>query len=340
MGCEQAVVAELRAILPIGRPRSLVKADGDVQLLQRGPQLRVVRAVKRDAVDEVGAHIDADGAEFADGAARLPNGLFRIVLRQHRGDLHPRRVGLAEVVEPVVVGAADRRRERAVHAVQPVGNVEADGGVHHGDVDALHVHRLELGAPVVVALAHRAGRLVGASAHPVHTVGVVDVAGREASAFEEEGAAALARRAGDAWGAVGEPRVEVALEQVGGLDDVHIGVHHFVAVAGHRGLLWMGLGACGLPAALFGQVIRLRQRIASVGRRGVGVGVLGGVGGRLLRRVSSRNRRGVSKMRMGVIRSSARGSAVYFSAPAPRLLAEVARCWRAADGAGRVRERR
>jgi hypothetical protein len=76
------------------------------------------------------------------GAALLYS-FIGIVERDHPYALEPFRIGLAEIVKPVVVGARNRRGELGVHIVAH-HNAQADGRIKRRHVQTLAIHRLQL----------------------------------------------------------------------------------------------------------------------------------------------------------------------------------------------------
>ena len=152
--------------------------------------------------------------------------------RQHRRHLQLVRTVLHEIVQPVVVGPANCRRELRVHIV-PRQERQTGGREQHRDVDALHLHAHDLRLGVIAALdrEHHVG--VGAARHEraARTVVLRDVAviaGR-CAVEEPERPAAHARRAAVAaphrgGDAVLEGRIEIFVEQVRRLHDMHVAI--------------------------------------------------------------------------------------------------------------------
>ena len=102
------------------------------------------------SADGVGPPHYAFCAELADGAAGLIHCRVDIGLGHDGDGNEPFGVGFGEVVEPVVVGAAEGGGDLGV---LDGGEVEARGGEHHGGVHALVVHVFEAGERVAAALA-------------------------------------------------------------------------------------------------------------------------------------------------------------------------------------------
>ena len=103
------------------------------------------------AVDEIRPDERADRAQLAHAAHELAAGQVHVVHRQHRHELQPVGAVLAELVDPVVVGLAERERELGIQIVAR-DEAEARRGIEHRDVDAFHLHAHHLSFGVVVAL--------------------------------------------------------------------------------------------------------------------------------------------------------------------------------------------
>ena len=130
---------------------SLVEADANAELLDRGPERIVVGVVPRAPIDEVRPQEDAPEPIVPHRPARLFHSGGHVVQRDHRDAEHPVGVPLAELVEPVVVGRGYRGAQRGIDAVDGEGH-EPPAWIHGRDVDALGVHRLDLGLRVPHAL--------------------------------------------------------------------------------------------------------------------------------------------------------------------------------------------
>ena len=116
---------------------ALVDADRHVELLGRLPHHVVGAVGERAAEAGVGADEAGDEAELGDGAAELAGRRRRVLQREHGGPEEPARVGGAVAGQPVVVGGGQgHRRRRVLHHRE----VQPDGRVQHGLVDALAVH--------------------------------------------------------------------------------------------------------------------------------------------------------------------------------------------------------
>ena len=198
----------------------------------RGSKTVVVDVV---AVDRFRDQAQSRGPELLHRAPGLLHRQVHVVERDQRGELHPRRVLLAEVEDPVVPGAAQRH---GVFGLQAVVAVERKGAEQHGHVQAFHVHGVELRDRVVVA-----GQGV-----PVVGSDLVEALLLGAPGRPEPGAAGPHRRAvgeGEAYlpvalarlaarDAVAPPGVHVLEVQVVGLEHVHVAVEHFEAVVRHE----------------------------------------------------------------------------------------------------------
>ena len=127
-----------------------VEADRHVELFERVPQRLDRVVVQMLAVDRVRRADDRDRAQFRDAAPRLVDRRLDIVHRQLRGEFEPRRVGLAVIGGPVVVGARQRRGVigRQIVVAQ---DLPAARAVHDRDVDPFDVHRGQRRGRVVAA---------------------------------------------------------------------------------------------------------------------------------------------------------------------------------------------
>ena len=135
-------------------------------------------------------------------------------------------------MHPVVIGAADRGRELRIHVVARQER-QAGRREQHGDVNPLQFHPHDLRLGVIAALDRKHHVRVGAlrderAADAVVLRSVAVVAGRGAveepqRAPAHAGRAAVdpAQRRGDARFELG---VEVFLEQIGRLHDVHVAI--------------------------------------------------------------------------------------------------------------------
>jgi hypothetical protein len=168
----------------------------------------------------------------------LGAGQIDIMHRQHRGHFQLVRAVLHKIVQPVIVGAADRRRELRIHIVARHER-QADRREQDGDVDALHRHAHDLRPGVVAALDREHHGRVGALRHKRAADAVVlrDVAViAEGLTVEIPG-----RPAAHAGGAAPHPpqrrgdarlefRVEIFVEQIRRLHDVHVAIDKPVAL--------------------------------------------------------------------------------------------------------------
>ncbi len=144
-------VQDQRVEGPIGSERrhnhraALVDAEGDVELLRHLPD-RVVGAVAQGASEAgVGANEARHEPELGRGAAQLGGGRGGVLQRHHGRAEQAAPVLRAVVGQPVVVGPGQR------HGAVRVGDgreIQPDGGVEHGLVDALGVHVGQAGCGV------------------------------------------------------------------------------------------------------------------------------------------------------------------------------------------------
>src|SRR5262249_4066954 len=180
----------------------------------------------------------ADRAQLFHAADELARGQVYVVDRQHRHELQPLRAELAELVDPVVVGLAQAERELGIEVI--AGNQgEAGRRGQHPDVDPLHTHAAHLGLGVVRALDReveaagigqtRAGQGLGAvraartAALPVLLHLGVHRGGQTVD--DDRAPPGLAVGPDHGGDAVFEPLVQVAVEQIDQLHDVHVAVN-------------------------------------------------------------------------------------------------------------------
>ncbi len=147
---------------------ALVHADWDVELLGRPPQGLVGPVGERAAGAGVGPDEAGDEAEIAHGASQLVGRRSRVLQREEGRPEEAARVGGTVGGEPVVVGPSQRH---AAGRLLDQREVEADGGIEDGLVDALAVHVGQAGHGVGAAglrLGQRAegGRVVEGGARP------------------------------------------------------------------------------------------------------------------------------------------------------------------------------
>ena len=197
---------------------ALVDADGHAELLGRIPHHVVGAVGQRAAQAGVGADESGHEAELGDGAPELACRRRRVLQREHGRSEEPAGIGGAVLRQPVVVGGGEGdRRRRVLHHRE----VQPDGRVQHGLVDALAVHVVQAGHRV------RSARLgVGQGAE---RGGVVERGARTGERAERHG-----QDLGVADDHVFVPRTvggdarPVALGQGGpgrlGLDDMAVGV--------------------------------------------------------------------------------------------------------------------
>ena len=215
-----------------------MKAQRHIQLLQQAVERVPIVGVPIATVDVIGPDKGADRAVFLDAAIELGAGKVDIVHRQHRRHFQLVRAVLAEIVQPVVVGAADRSRELRLHIVARHKG-KADRREQHGDVDPFHRHAHDLSLGIIATLDREHDILVAARADqraadavvlrddPVIAQGLaVEIPGRAAA---HAGGAALhpPQGRGDARLEFG---VEIFLEQLRRLHDVHVAIDKAVAL--------------------------------------------------------------------------------------------------------------
>jgi hypothetical protein len=164
-------------------------------------------------------------------APQLARGERRVVERQERGHLHPRRVRRAEIRRPVVPGPAQRDRERGVEGVHAHHRERAK---EHADVEALGVHRGELRRRVEarrgVVLQHGGGAFLRVDPPPAERPRERELADRPL--------AGVGAAAGGGPGCLrAEGRIEIAVVEVGRLDHVQVAVEHPKSGSAHFWLL-------------------------------------------------------------------------------------------------------
>ena len=177
-----------------------MEADRDVEFLQQRIERVPIVRMPVAAVDVIRPHESADRAVFVDAAQQLGAGQVDVVDRQHRRHLELVRAVLDEVVDPVVIGAADRGRELRVHVVARQKR-QPGGREQDGDVDAFHRHAHDLQLGVVAALDREHHIRVGAfrderAADAVVLRNVAVVAGRGAVEIPQRPAAHAGGAAG------------------------------------------------------------------------------------------------------------------------------------------------
>src|SRR5262249_39114642 len=217
------------------------------------------------AVDEVGTEERAHGAQFLHAAQELAASEVDVVWRQHRDELQLIGAVLTELVDPVVVRLAEGQREMRVHVVAGE-EAQARGGEEDGDVDALHGHAHDLRHGIVLALdreieASRVGqarareRLGAVRGARLAALAVLLQLGihRGGQAVDDDGAAL-----GPPIGADGqlhstpEPRIEVLLEQIRWLHDVHVAVDEPEPIFHDPLLTWLSTPHLALWNSRFG----------------------------------------------------------------------------------------
>ena len=228
------------------RAPAAVEADRHAEPLALGPEGVVVAVVPGLVVHAAGRQEDGLEAVLVDGAARLGHRGADVVGRHHRGAVQARGVGLAVVLEPVVVGARDGGREVGLEAVgadllarvEPQ-HEEAARREEDREIHALALHRVELrlGAPALrLGLAVRlllVGPPADARALPLdqrpHRTGAQQHLALELHPDVAPQLGHAHRRGVPVLGR------DVALPQVGGLHHVHVRVGDGEVFEGHGG---------------------------------------------------------------------------------------------------------
>jgi hypothetical protein len=162
-----------------------------------------------------------------------------VVDRQHDHELEALRAVAAELRDPVVVGPAEGQRQLWIQVVAR-DQAEPGGRVEHRDVDPLDGHRHHLRLGVVVALDREVEPVGGLKPRAGQRLGAVGADSARAAALavllhlrvhgggqpvDDDGAALGAPvRADRKNHPVAEPRVQVPLEEIGRLHDVHVRV--------------------------------------------------------------------------------------------------------------------
>ena len=208
---------------------ALVDPDGHAQLLGGVPHDVVGAVGERAAEAGVGADEARLEAELGDGPAQLVRGGGGVLQGQQGGAEEPVRICGAVRGQPVVVvhGQADRRLGVLDH-----GEVQPEGGVEHGLVDALGVHVGQAGHRV-------AATGLGVGQGPEGR-GIVEGRARAGQGAQRHGQD-LGTPDGDMFVAVGVRRDyrAVRLGQPGPgverLDDVAVGVDHRTGAGRQRG---------------------------------------------------------------------------------------------------------
>ena len=250
-------VGDAERLEPVGagrlhaRARRFVKPDRHIELLAGRPERVIERVVPRLVVIDVGAQKDRLHAELQDGAAGFGDRARNIVRRHAGGAEQALRIGRPDViVEPVVVGAAHRGGEARIHMGEG-GRVHAGGREQDREVQPFLVHGLDLrfrieiaGDLFGVALGHR-GLFRGAQCRPVAARDL-----RHDLALDERADVPFAL-AEPARRAVAELAVDIALPQIRGLHDMHLGIDQPEAVSRHRVLP---------DAATIAHAVRLKRR--------------------------------------------------------------------------------
>ncbi len=233
----EAVLPVERVHVRIPRARPLVEAPRDVELLVHAVERIPVVRVPVVAVDQVRPHERPDRAEVLDTAEQLGARQVDLVRGQHRHELELVRARLAELVDPVVVGLAEREGELGVHAVAGE-KAQSRRRVEHRDVHAFHLHARQLRLRVIVALdreietprvgqaraRERLGAVRAAGLVPLAVLLQLGVHGRRQAVDHDGaplGATVGAERQADA---APEGRIEIRREEVRRLHDVHVAI--------------------------------------------------------------------------------------------------------------------
>ena len=172
-------------------------------------------------------------------APGFPHRQRDVVGRQHSGALEPRRILLAEIVEPVVVGPADGLRQQRIH-VGHGHDVQAGGGEQHRHVQALDVHGLELGLGIEPLGSREVDHVLARDLLPLadhaRIVGQGRALGPRLLAVQQQQVEITAARdVDDSRRVLLERRIDVVFPEVHRLHDVHVGVDDFQSVF-HRSL--------------------------------------------------------------------------------------------------------
>src|SRR5262245_59751770 len=224
-------------------PRALVEPPRHVELLVQAVERVPVVRVPEVAVHQIRPDERADRAELPHAPDELAGGQVHVVHRQHRDELQPLRAVLAELVDPVVVGLTERQRELGIEVV--TGDERQPGRrVQHRDVDAFHRHAHHLSLGVVLAVDReiepagvgqpRAGqglrtvRDTRAIALPVLLHLGVPRGGQTVDDDRPPPRPAVGAHLEQ--DTVLEPRVQVAIEEVHRLHDVHVAIDELQAV--------------------------------------------------------------------------------------------------------------
>ena len=214
---------------------AFVEADREPLLLALRPQRVVHRVVPVAAPHRVRPQEDAPEAELFLGAAGLVHRRLHVLGRHHGGAVEALRIRRAEVRHPVVVGARDGGGERVVVVLLGVGE-ETAGGKEHRHVDALGVHRLELG-PGVPASGVEVPELFQASEaltlrdHFVVALHRPPESGDDLAVVFQVDVDQVVR--GPDRGPVAKAGFDVSPPEVRGLHHVHVAVHDPVTVYRH-----------------------------------------------------------------------------------------------------------
>ena len=144
MGLE--LVTRLRQV----HPAPFMETQGHPQLLDFGPQRRIVRVVPVASVDRVRPHKHGFEPQVVYHTAGLVYGPVNIVRWDHSGAEHPPGATSAKVGQPIVVRPGNSGGQARVQIVAPQGE-QATAGKQHGTVNALLVHGHHLRGAVPVA---------------------------------------------------------------------------------------------------------------------------------------------------------------------------------------------
>lgn len=212
------------------RPRGFVKTQRQIELFECIPQGLVIGVVPRFAVDDVGTNENRLEAQFLDRTVGFFHGVADVVHRHHAGAEHPRGIGLAEVVEPIVIRARDGVCEAGIHV--RLGQREQPAAREHDRrIEPFSVHRFELhvrrpAAPRVVGIQLLIALVVPAANRERHR------ALRVGRIAQPQVADVLARYADRRLRPV--LRRNKALPEIRRLHDVHIAVKNAKTMLSHR----------------------------------------------------------------------------------------------------------
>src|SRR5258706_2827742 len=189
-------------------------------------------------IDDVGAQKDRAKAQLFDAAADFVDSVIDVERRDHAGADHFPWIGLAEVVKPIVISARESGRKVRLQ-VGYAEQIQAAARVKYRHVDAFFGHGIELNLRRPAALIMRLEQFL---------VFVKNMAGRWQSSpwrvnrtapgttvRTDQAQIAHMIRAADGR-ARRESFVDVALPEIGRLQDVHVAIENLVATLCHGNL--------------------------------------------------------------------------------------------------------